>query len=152
MWRHAAEPMLDTHGGEASGGATRGSGEHSPPSSGVPRCTATVVTGPPNHVPAGGPGRLRQGLDEFRRTHADSVQSAGRVISPLLDLWSLATAVDQTAAAPIESLLKALIVRTTTTSAELSACANEVEAILNGLLVPPDPSSQAVTGAKARVS
>ena len=138
--------MLDTHGGEASGGATRGSGKHSPARP-ARFCAGPrrVVTGPLNHVPAGGPGRLWQGLDEIRRTHADSVQSAGRVISPLLDLWSLATAVDQTAAAPIESLLKALIVRTTTTSAELSVCANEVEAILNGLLVPPDPSSQTLT-------
>jgi len=57
MWRHAAEPMLDTHGGEASG-ATPASGEPHPPSSGVPRCTATVVTGPPDHDPADGPGRL----------------------------------------------------------------------------------------------
>jgi len=82
--------------------------------------------------------RLRRGLDEFRVSHSDSVISAGRTITPLLDLWSLATAVDHAAAAPIEALLRVLVVRTTTTATELSACIDNVEAVLTHFSCPRD--------------
>ena len=73
---------------------------------------------------------LRRGLEEFRAAHSESVQPTQRLISPLLDLWSLAAAVDHTTAAPIEGLLTAFSVRTTTTSRELFACLDQVEATL----------------------
>jgi hypothetical protein len=76
---------------------------------------------------------LRRGLDDFRISHTDSVLSAGRAINPLLDLWGLAAAVDRSVAAPIEALLTVLVSRTSTTSAELGACADEVEASLTRL-------------------
>jgi len=81
--------------------------------------------------------RLQQAIEEFGASHSDSVISAGRMINPLLDLWSLAVAVDHSAAAPIEALLKALVVRTTTTSAELSACTDQVRAALVEFLAGP---------------
>ena len=73
---------------------------------------------------------LRRGLADFRVSHTDSVQSAARAINPLLDLWALAAAVDRSLAVPIEALLTALVARTSTTSAELRACADEVETSL----------------------
>lgn len=62
---------------------------------------------------------LNQAIDQFEAEHNDGVISASRVINPLLQLWSLANAVDRTAALPIEGLLTALNGRKITTNAEL---------------------------------
>jgi len=83
--------------------------------------------------------RLQRAIEQFNASYRDSVISAGRMISPLLDLWSLAVAVDRAAAAPIEALLKVLVLRTTTTSAELSACTDAVRAAVAGLSPTPYP-------------
>jgi len=83
---------------------------------------------------------LQQAIEEFSASHTDSVISAGRMINPLLDLWSLAVAVDHSVAAPIEALLKVLVVRTTTTSAELSACTDQVRDALPELLAVRHPT------------
>ena len=70
---------------------------------------------------------LERAIAEFRAAHTDSVIAARRVISPLLDVWSLATAVDPLVAEPIQVLLKALVQRQTTSSGELSECLDRVE-------------------------
>ena len=57
------------------------------------------------------------------------------MINPLLDLWSVASAVDHSAAAPIESLLSALVHRSVMTPAEVSTVVREVEVAL-ALLTP----------------
>ncbi len=70
--------------------------------------------------------RLEQGIEEFLSAHVDTAISAGRVINPLLDLWSMATEVDASVAAPIERLLTGLVSRDLTTASELSESMEEV--------------------------
>lgn len=70
--------------------------------------------------------RLEQGIEDFLASHTDSAISAGRVINPLLDLWSLASDVDASVATPIERLLTALVSRDLTTSKELEEVMDEV--------------------------
>jgi hypothetical protein len=74
--------------------------------------------------------RLQAAVDGFRASHSDTLYSAHRLVNPLLDLWSVAAAVDHATAAPIEALLQVLVMRSTTTAAELSGCMDEVEAVL----------------------
>ena len=88
--------------------------------------------------PADGDDRLamlRQALDSLRASHAAGVYSASRMINPLLDVWSLAEAVDRAPARPIERLLTALVARSVTTSAEISTCIDEVETVISRLAV-----------------
>ena len=88
--------------------------------------------------PADGDDRLamlRQALDSLRASHAAGVYSASRMINPLLDVWSLAAAVDQAVARPIERLLTALVVRSVVTSAELRTAIDEVETVISRLAV-----------------
>ena len=73
---------------------------------------------------------LRAALAAFRAAHTDSVLSAGRQTSPLLDLWALADAVDHRAAVPIEALLTTLGPRSVTTARELLASIDEVDGVL----------------------
>ena len=145
MWRHLGAQTRDS-GADALAGPTA-TGE--PPSSGpAPLPPAWFDTTLEGQDAPDGVIRLHQGLDEFRLAHSDSVQPAGRVISPLLDLWGLAAAVDHAAAVPIERLLKALVARTTTTSGELSACADEVEAILKAFAFRSTPQRTLVAHAR----
>ena len=74
--------------------------------------------------------RLQQAVETFRAAHRDATMSAHQLINPLLDLWSLASAVDHTAAAPIAALLTALVDRSLTTPAELGGCMDEIEGVL----------------------
>jgi len=69
----------------------------------------------------------------LRASRTDGVLSASRTIDPLLELWSLAVAVDRAAARPIERLLSTLVARSVTTSDELCACVDQVEAALTRL-------------------
>jgi hypothetical protein len=136
MWEHAGTPHRDTFGDNALLERT-GSG-------GAPRASSASLFRPAVPCPDDRGGteeltRLHQGLDVFRHANSDSVQSAQRVLSPLLDLWSLAAAVDHATAAPIETLLSALVVRTTTTSVELLACVDAVEATLTRFSVSGVP-------------
>jgi hypothetical protein len=73
---------------------------------------------------------LHEALAAFRLAHADGVYSAARTTDPLLDLWNLASAIDRTAARPIEVVLRALVDRSVVTADELATCADEVEALL----------------------
>ena len=50
----------------------------------------------------------------------------GRVINPLLDVWSVARGIHPTVALPVEGLLTALISRSATTPPELVAALDEV--------------------------
>jgi hypothetical protein len=77
--------------------------------------------------------RLEQALGALRASHADGVYSSSRVINPLLDVWSLAEAVDRAPACPIERLLTTLVGRSVTTSAEIFDCIDEVQAALTRL-------------------
>ena len=74
--------------------------------------------------------KLQPTLVAFRASHPSGVFSAKRTIDPLLDLWSLAVAVDSTVARPIETVLVALAERPVVTSTELSTCTDRVEAAL----------------------
>jgi len=85
--------------------------------------------------------RFQQAIEEFSASHTDSVIPAERMINPLLDLWSLAVAVDHSVTAPIEALLKVLVVRTTTTSAELLACTDQVKVALAEFLAVRHPTT-----------
>ena len=95
--------------------------------------------GEPGAEPAGDdPGHeakvadLVLALEVFRAAYTGAPQSAHRLINPLLDLWSIASAVDRSAAAPIEALLTLLINRSLVSSAELGASIGEVEQALSG--------------------
>ena len=85
---------------------------------------------------------LRQALLEFRASHSAATVSAHHMINPLIDLWSVATAVDQTAGAPIEALLTALIHRSIMTARELSAALDQVEMALAPLLFATAPGAR----------
>jgi len=76
---------------------------------------------------------LDAALRAFRASHPTGTLSAPRMISPLLDLWALASAVGPQVAAPIERLLKALPDRAVVTGAELDVCVDDVEAALDDL-------------------
>jgi hypothetical protein len=66
----------------------------------------------------------------LRGSGADGVLSPARTVDPLLEVWSLAAAVDAAAARPIERLLSTLVARSVTTLGELSACLDQVEETL----------------------
>jgi hypothetical protein len=135
MWRHAAAQTRDTVGEEAISEATDRGEAHPGSDASKLRSAAPIAC----DDTADRQACLQQSLDEFRSAHTDSVQSATRVISPLLDLWSLAAAVDRRAAAPIERLLTALVVRTATTGTELLACIDEIDAVLTRFSVGMTP-------------
>jgi hypothetical protein len=96
---------------------------------------ATATPIPPDLAACNDPdhdrlARLREGLGAVRASQSGGVLSAARAVDPLLELRSLAIAVDRSAARPIERLLSTLIARSVTTSGELSACLDEVEETL----------------------
>jgi hypothetical protein len=124
MWRAAAaradealrhddtEPWLGSAEARSISGASR---------------ARPVVPEAHNDGPGEAVARLRRGLEEFRSAHRCSVQSAQRAITPLLDVWALASEVDHMAARPVEILLTALVAREVVTADELSHCADEVD-------------------------
>lgn len=73
---------------------------------------------------------LTDAMAAFLDEHGGTVVSASRVVNPLLNLWSLAHAVDPIVAAPIEELLTALRGRTLTTPDELTAAVAKVRDLL----------------------
>ena len=85
MWRRVGAQIHHTHGGDGSDGQTTGTGEPQPLSL-SPFCPAVFDISADDRDGVDGLTCLREGLDEFRHVHADSVQSAQRLISPLLEL------------------------------------------------------------------
>jgi hypothetical protein len=88
-------------------------------------------SGPPSagHANPGERGarsELLRALLEFRWDHLAGPYPAAAEITPLLDLWALAVAVDPRAARPIERMLTALLLRTVVTAHELARCLEEV--------------------------
>jgi len=73
---------------------------------------------------------LRAAIAELRASHASGIFSAKRTIDPLLDLWSLASAVDRSVARPVEGLLVTLVERSVVAGSELASCLDRVEAAL----------------------
>jgi hypothetical protein len=69
----------------------------------------------------------------LRVAHPDGRYSAKRTIDPLLEVWAVVSAVDRSAARPIEVMLQGLVHRSLVTASELWACADEVEAVLDTL-------------------
>ncbi len=67
------------------------------------------------------------------RGYATGSFSAKRAVGPLLDLWDLASAVDRSAARPIEALLVAVVDRAVVAADELAACLDDVEHVLDRL-------------------
>jgi hypothetical protein len=93
---------------------------------------------PPSVAPApGGPERRetspRQVLLALRVAHPDGRYSAKRTIDPLLEVWAVVSAVDRSAARPIEVMLQGLVHRPLVTASKLWACADDVEAVLDTL-------------------
>jgi len=74
-----------------------------------------------------------RGLMEYRWDHLAGPYAAADQITPLLDLWALASAVDHAAARPIEHLLTSLVRRTLVTSDELARGLEEVRAAVADL-------------------
>jgi len=123
-----------------------------------PRTTPGLIDdhGPPSQLPHAcwsgqdatddteGRRELRQSLNALRASCQGGVFSSRRVIDPLLDLWSLAAAVDRTAARPIEPLLTATVQRSVISSDELVACIDRVETILTVL----SPSEMSLVSAR----
>lgn len=72
---------------------------------------------------------LEENIDTFLASH-QGVTSASRVISPLLEIWELANALDRSVAEPVEALLTALVTRELTTDKELAGVMGEVRAAL----------------------
>jgi hypothetical protein len=88
-------------------------------------------SGPPsaghaNPDESGARSELLRALLEFRWEHLAGPYPAAAEITPLLDLWDLAAAVDRGAARPIERMLTALLRQTLVTSAELARCLEQV--------------------------
>src|SRR5579871_1176252 len=73
---------------------------------------------------------LRTAFAAFRASFGSGVLSAKRMIDPLLELWSLASAVDAAVARPIEALLVTLVERSVVTGAELLDCVDRAEEVL----------------------
>lgn len=73
--------------------------------------------------------RLEETIDTFLNEH-QGVTSASRAISPLLEIWELANALDHSVAEPVEALLTALVARDLTTDKELSGVMDQVRAAL----------------------
>jgi hypothetical protein len=71
---------------------------------------------------------------EYRWAHLAGPYPSGDEITPLLDLWALATAVDGAVARPIERLLTLLVHRTLVTSLELARGLELVRTALADLL------------------
>lgn len=73
--------------------------------------------------------RLEETIDTFLGEH-QGVTSASRAISPLLEIWELANALDRSVAEPVEALLTALVTRELTTDKELSGVMDQVRGAL----------------------
>ena len=100
--------------------------------------TPAAPSGPPLSDladPAGDGARseLLRGLMEYRWDHLAGPYAAADQITPLLDLWALASPVDSAAARPIEHLLTSLVRRTLVTSDELARGLEEVRAAVADL-------------------
>jgi anti-anti-sigma factor len=129
-----------------------------------PKATPGLIDdqGPPSQLPlarwsghdatddAEGRRELRQSLNTLRGSCQGGVLSSKRVIDPLLDLWSLASSVDRTAARPIEPLLAATVERSVISSDELMACIDRVETVL--AVLPPSELTSCVREGPARAN
>jgi len=82
--------------------------------------------------------KLQSAIVDFRASHGTGVFSAKRTIDPLLDLWSLASAVDRSVARPIEVVLVSLVERSIVTGEELASCIGQVEEAVARLASSPD--------------
>ncbi|HZD66403.1 MAG TPA: hypothetical protein VE152_09915 [Acidimicrobiales bacterium] len=88
---------------------------------------------------------LDQEIDSFLGAHTDTAISASRVINPLLDLWQVASAMDPSVAAPVETLLTALVQRELTTPGELQEFMDQMRAAAIALETESGAESEAET-------
>ncbi len=75
---------------------------------------------------------LHSAISTFLATYDEVAISASRPLNDLLVIWELATAIDPSVAAPVESLLTSLVGRELTTRDELRGAMDEVELALVG--------------------
>ena len=141
MWHRGPPPEPKHHDGDPPVVATGLIDEHGPPSQLPHACWS----GQDSTDDTEGRRELRQSLNALRASCQGGVFSSRRVIDPLLDLWSLAAAVDRTAARPIEPLLTATVQRSVISSDELVACIDRVETILT-VLSPTEPTASVREG------
>jgi hypothetical protein len=74
--------------------------------------------------------RLEAAIESFLATYDQPAISASRPINALLEIWGLATEIDPAVAAPVESLLTALVGRELTTGAELATVMEDLRLTL----------------------
>jgi len=85
---------------------------------------------------AGDIERLEQEISALLAVYGAGVNSASRVINPLLQIWSTAQEIDPTVALPIQVLLTALAHRALITGEELTSVLDEARSALEGLATP----------------
>jgi hypothetical protein len=73
---------------------------------------------------------LQGAVRSFLEAFDEPTISASRPVDGLLEIWALAAAIDPSVAAPVESLLTALVARKLTTAEELRRTMDEVEIAL----------------------
>jgi hypothetical protein len=80
--------------------------------------------------------RLNREIAELLALHGDGVNSASRVINPLLGIWSIANEIDPSVALPIQNLLSVLPHRALISADELKAIFAETHVALDALAQP----------------
>lgn len=79
---------------------------------------------------------LNREIAELLALHGVGVNSASRVINPLLAIWSAANEIDPTAALPIQNLLSVLPHRALISADELNAVFAEMHVAIDSLVQP----------------
>lgn len=80
--------------------------------------------------------RLEAEITALLAMHGEGVNSASRVVNPLLNIWSIANAIDPAAAEPVQDLLTVLPHRALISADELKGVFAKVHVVLEGLSAP----------------
>lgn len=77
--------------------------------------------------------RLNREMAELLTLHGPGVNSASRVVNPLLTIWSIANSIDPSVALPVQSLLTVLPHRALISADELNGVFTEVRMAIDAL-------------------
>jgi len=77
--------------------------------------------------------RLEREIAQLLATHGEGVNSASRVINPLLTIWSIANQIDPSVSLPVQNLLSILPHRALITADELNGAFAEMRVAMDAL-------------------
>jgi hypothetical protein len=77
--------------------------------------------------------RLEREIAELLALHGEGVNSASRVINPLLNIWSTANDIDPSVALPVQNLLSVLPHRALITADELNGVFAQMRVAMDAL-------------------